>query len=267
MTTINNKTDKMAYLENSTCIDNIYTLSKAKGIGIGDLEKSLELSAGYFARLKRDGGSSFPPVEKLAAAADILGVNIDTLLKAQMSDYSESKLLLLKFAEKLVKWTDAGKLEWEKHVIADKYNSDTDVEELEETLYSTEHEMLDNFRENACTFSEENELYCEITQQIVLRTFLPGSNINISMIYQVEAISNEYFDEEGYGNYSLCHSIAIVNTNEEGKVIYNSAEKDSEEEINKILFNLAEKVSTKISSQNRYSKLESSLKDFLDFEF
>lgn len=101
-------------MDNSICINNIYALSKQQGIKIGDLEESVELSKGYFARLKREG-ESFPAAEKLFAIAEKLHVSMDSLMHEEISRMAPDEIVAFQFLEKLYDDSENHNITWTQH--------------------------------------------------------------------------------------------------------------------------------------------------------
>ena len=75
-------------------INNIYAKAKELNIKIGDIEKNVPVSLGYFSRFLKDDNHSLPSLDSLYVAADKLGVTIDYLLSSNYSEMNEEELLL-----------------------------------------------------------------------------------------------------------------------------------------------------------------------------
>ena len=91
---------------------NIHYLIKKRGVKIGDLETSSGVSTGYIARTMRDEKSK-PGIEFVMKVAEELWVTTDELLRLDLEQLTETEKYLHSFLSKLVKDTNAGKVEWQ----------------------------------------------------------------------------------------------------------------------------------------------------------
>lgn len=91
--------------------DNIAFLLKERGMKIGELESSVGVSAGYISRASKENGST-PGVEFIINAAKELGVSVDTLISANMTELTPTEKYIVSFLEKLERDTNADKLVW-----------------------------------------------------------------------------------------------------------------------------------------------------------
>lgn len=94
------------------CLGNIYTLAKKKGIKIGDLETSCDVSIGYLARLRQDKKQALPGSEFLFHAAVLLGTTVDKLLNFDYRLAVDTEIYLSTFISRLTQDTVTGKLSW-----------------------------------------------------------------------------------------------------------------------------------------------------------
>ena len=92
-------------------MNNIYYLLKAKSMKVGEVEKSIGVSIGYLAKLKKDAGLR-PGIDLVIKIAEKLQVSIDTLVGVDMEKLTGTEQYLLCFVEKLKTDTEAEKLEW-----------------------------------------------------------------------------------------------------------------------------------------------------------
>ncbi len=91
--------------------DNIAFLLKVRGMKIGELETAAGVSAGYISRASKEGGST-PGVEFIINAARALGVSVDTLISANMTELTPTEKYIISFLEKLERDTNEDKLDW-----------------------------------------------------------------------------------------------------------------------------------------------------------
>lgn len=100
-------------IENTGLLNNIEILRKERRneIKIGDLEKQLEVSPGYFSRLGKNP-KSLPSLNLVVRIAEIFRVSVDFLLVADVNAITETEKLVLSFINKVRDDTIAGKLQW-----------------------------------------------------------------------------------------------------------------------------------------------------------
>ena len=96
-------------------------LETHKEIKIGDLEKEIGVSKGYFARMKSDASAN-PGIDVVLQVANRFGVSIDSLIGVDMSKMNVTESYLYEFYRKLLVDTEAGKLEWGRET-AESLNS------------------------------------------------------------------------------------------------------------------------------------------------
>jgi len=99
--------------EKKTCIDNIYFLSKKKGVKIGDIEARANVSAGYISRLGKEDNKTPLSLEIILAASELLSVSIESLLSFRFDSIISTQEYLLTFIEKLITDTEQSKLRWD----------------------------------------------------------------------------------------------------------------------------------------------------------
>ncbi len=98
---------------NSMFLANVDYVRKQKGEKVGELEKAVEVSTGYFARLSKNP-ETMPGAEVLIKIALHYGVPIDCLLLYSYSTYTEEEKILSDYIEKIISWTMNGWIKWEK---------------------------------------------------------------------------------------------------------------------------------------------------------
>jgi len=100
-----------SYFDRSRCINNIYFLTKQKGLTLGELEKSIEASQGYLSRLKKEV-TSVINVEILIKIAKKLDVGLEELIGKNFASLTETDEYILNFLEKLSRDTEDDSLIW-----------------------------------------------------------------------------------------------------------------------------------------------------------
>lgn len=125
--------------------DNIAYLIKKNNLKIGELESSAGVSAGYISRASKDDKSR-PGVEFVMKVAELLGISVDTLLRADLTNTTPTEKYLLSFLGKLNKETIGDKLEWTRE-------SKDELNRMEEDRNGNiEHPLF-----SVQTFEESNE--------------------------------------------------------------------------------------------------------------
>ena len=93
---------------------NIRTLMKVKDGKVGQVEKESGNSAGYMSRLERDGNTTTPTLEFVATAAEMLGVNMELIIRGNIEEISSTDMYMLEFLSELITQTDAGDTVWQQ---------------------------------------------------------------------------------------------------------------------------------------------------------
>lgn len=91
--------------------DNISYLIKKHDLKIGEIENSAGVSAGYISRASKDEKSK-PGVEFVMKIAELLQINVDTLLRADLTNATPTEKYLMSFLGKLNSDTVADSLNW-----------------------------------------------------------------------------------------------------------------------------------------------------------
>lgn len=84
----------MQILDGKKIVNNIYAKAKELDIKIGDIEKEVPVSLGYFSRFLKDDNHSIPSLESLYVAANKLNVTIDFLLLSNYAGMNEEELFM-----------------------------------------------------------------------------------------------------------------------------------------------------------------------------
>lgn len=95
------------------CLKNIYYLAKSKDVKIGDIEKAVPVSSGYFSRLGKEDNKSVPGVDVIATSAKMLGVPMDLLISTDFSELTPTEKYIHTFLEKIIKNTTSGTYQWQ----------------------------------------------------------------------------------------------------------------------------------------------------------
>lgn len=117
-------------LDGKKIVNNIYSKAKELDIKIGDIEKEVPVSLGYFSRFLKDDNHSLPSLESLYVAASKLNVTIDFLLSCNYSDMNEEELLvqeklsimILNTTKEKYRWTEVREKEFSAPIHASKDN-------------------------------------------------------------------------------------------------------------------------------------------------
>lgn len=91
--------------------DNISYLIKKYDLKIGEIENSAGVSAGYISRASKDEKSK-PGVEFVMKIAELLQINVDTLLRADLTNATPTEKYLMSFFGKLNSDTVSDSLNW-----------------------------------------------------------------------------------------------------------------------------------------------------------
>lgn len=99
--------------DNYYLINNIIHLSKKSGLGIGDLENALGISAGYISRTAKADSKKKLSIDVVWKIATFFEVNVDDLISGDLSEPESNTELIAKFLDKLFHQTYNGSVEWE----------------------------------------------------------------------------------------------------------------------------------------------------------
>lgn len=107
----------MSY-SNDAFLRNIDVRRNELNYKVGDLEKKLNVSPGYFSRLSKNS-ESLPNTELVMKASEVLDISMDILLKYDLLGITKTDKYLNVFIRKLLEDTIAGRVEWieEKSII------------------------------------------------------------------------------------------------------------------------------------------------------
>lgn len=108
----------MRKFDSKKCINNIYYLIKDRNMKIGDVEKEVGVSTGYFSRLSKEDNQASPSMETLCALAELLGVSLDSLAFLDLTEMGYQDRLVSDFILKVIEMTVASNLLWTKQDMA-----------------------------------------------------------------------------------------------------------------------------------------------------
>ena len=94
-------------------LKNISYLIKKKGIKIGELEKSIGVSAGYISRINKKNDGVSTNVDIIYKIAHELGVTMDVLVSVDLEEIGDNEQYLLNFFKSLESKTDARMIFWD----------------------------------------------------------------------------------------------------------------------------------------------------------
>lgn len=120
-------------IDTKRLIDNVYALIKSRNLRIGDVERKIGVSSGYFSRLAKNENDVAPGLDVVYKLAQILEITVDSLLNSDFTKSQENVAYLEKFIKKIVTDIESGKMDWE---------SFCDYDEVEQTYGFYEVPML-----------------------------------------------------------------------------------------------------------------------------
>ena len=98
--------------DNSLLAKNIAYLTKKNGIGIGDLEKILGISAGYISRTAKGGSGKKMSIYNVWKIARLFSVELRALIETDLQIPNKNTELLARFLDKLRQQTEDNKITW-----------------------------------------------------------------------------------------------------------------------------------------------------------
>lgn len=126
-------TNRTNPIDTKQLIDNVYALIKCKNLRIGDVERTIGVSSGYFSRLAKNENDVAPGLDVVYKLAQILEITVDSLLNSDFTKSQENVAYLEKFIKKIVTDIESGRMDWE---------SFCDYDEVEQTYGFYEVPML-----------------------------------------------------------------------------------------------------------------------------
>lgn len=109
--------------ESKKLYDNIQFLIKNANLKIGDVEKELGCSSGYFARLKKDDASySAPSIDKIYLLAKKFNLPIEVLGTADLCELNQTERYLFNYVDSLIKATIVEKIHWDAFSVEHFYD-------------------------------------------------------------------------------------------------------------------------------------------------
>lgn len=107
---------------NTIFLKNIEAIRKEKNMKLGDMEKEIGVSLGYFSRLGKNK-ESLPSMDIVLKVSKCLSISVDDLLKTNLYMLTGTERLVLDFIKKIFDDTRLGKLEWERENLITDYKS------------------------------------------------------------------------------------------------------------------------------------------------
>lgn len=98
--------------DNSLLVKNIAYLTKKNGIGIGDLERILGISAGYISRTAKGSSGKKMSIDNVWKIARLFGVELRALIETDLQIPNKNTELLARFLDKLRQQTEDNKITW-----------------------------------------------------------------------------------------------------------------------------------------------------------
>ena len=240
---------------------NIRYLLKSSALKLGQIEREAGCQPGYMSRLEREGNTTDPSIEFLVTASKMLGVSLDVLLFASLSDLSPNEKYIIGFLRKLIKDTSADKLAWNVEPAAYLSRSVCDSNgNVIHPLFSWEryHEY---FGEEAEYISEP--VFCSRTYDI--HTVIHGDCYNLvlqngSVLYIMEVAHRV----EAKNQNPFVRELWMVNYGKEPVFLCNDTHKDIiSEKIQELYFAVSEQMKHPMMDKVTKAVIDAFLSDTL----
>lgn len=95
-------------------LDNAFSLAKAKGIKINDVESAIGVSAGYLSKLRYDESRKNINADMMFAIAEYFSVSVDYLNNAECGGLNNDEITMVALFEKFKMDTNNGVCKWER---------------------------------------------------------------------------------------------------------------------------------------------------------
>lgn len=214
----------MRKFDSKKCINNIYYLIKDRNMKIGDVEKEVGVSTGYFSRLSKDDNQGSPSTETLCALSELLSVSLDSLVYLDLSEMGPQDKLVSDFILKLIDKTTSGSLLWNRgdnnSVFVDIKNFDqhplydeNEYSEIGPTGYPEpifKHEYNTIFRKGGDIVGEFYDVEIEENARLyIVKTGIPNpSPFDDTVLY--ENLSYELFMYADNELEGICHTDSLL---------------------------------------------------------
>lgn len=214
----------MRKFDSKKCINNIYYLIKDRNMKIGDVEKEVGVSTGYFSRLSKEDNQASPSMETLCALSELLSVSLDSLVYLDLTEMGPQDKLVSDFILKLIDKTTSGNLLWNrgdsKTVFVDIQNFDQhplyDENEYSrpggggypEPYYKHEYNVI--FREGGDIVGEFYDVEIEDNVRVyIVKTGIPNkSPFDDTILY--DELSYELFMYADNDLEGICHTDSLL---------------------------------------------------------
>lgn len=190
---------------------NYKILMKQRGMKPAEVEKKMDVGAGYFSRFEKKKNIPVPKVDTISRLAEVLGVSIDYILFGAVEEDEEEAATvnenqLLEFIKKVKFDSKQGKIVWEEGYILDNYF----IYEIfyKEVFYFSNAQDFDEWLNKVITvWTRQEEDWKECPKLVYSRKFYADGELG----YAGELLDPYYRGRMNDGNEIL---ILKVNTRE-----------------------------------------------------
>lgn len=159
-------------------LKNVRELIKDGDIKLGQIEKDAGCQPGYVSRLEKESNSSDPSAEFIATASKRIGISIDTLNSIDFGDLTPTQRYEVSFFEKLMRDSNADKLDWERETEERLNRMETDENgDTDHPLFSFERFAI----ENEEGFSQDEERVVFVSDSFGLQTYIAGDCFRLKL--------------------------------------------------------------------------------------
>ena len=124
--------------DKKTFFDNVSYLIKASGKKVGEVESAAGVSQGCIARTSKEGGAK-PGIEFVMKIAEELKVGMDTLVRTNLQELTQTEKYMIDFMKKLRQETLEEMLDWERESADNLNRMQSDMNgNVEHPLFSVE---------------------------------------------------------------------------------------------------------------------------------
>ncbi|MDY6291999.1 MAG: helix-turn-helix domain-containing protein [Succiniclasticum sp.] len=188
---------------------NVYHLLQGRDIKVGDLERSVGVSVGYLAKLKKNADLR-PGIDLVIKIAEKLEVSIDTLVGVDMDRLTATEAYMQRFLQKLKRDTEGHKLRWGRETKAELSNLKGDINgNVDHPFFSFEEFVVDTGND----YPSHEEGFVFVSDAFGAETAIHGDCYNLRMkngaklfLADVEKVCHYLNDFDAYAKEIWMHT-------------------------------------------------------------
>lgn len=176
----------------SLLINNINFLMKRKGLKIGDVEKQIGVSAGYFSRICKEGNTTLPGIDFLYKLGNIIDAPLDALITVDYCALTPDENRILEFINVLLNKTNSNIYLWkkqsDKEIFSKAQNNSHPLITLAPSEYFDNDDII-KYRYNSLFFPNDSDIIFERIYTLELDS---ATTLIFSLATDIERITRKF---------------------------------------------------------------------------